>query len=124
MVDHSILLKKLENFGIRGIALKWMESYLSNRHQFVSVNGSDSNTQLVVHGVPQGSILGPLLFIVYINDIVNTNKICMFVLYADDANILITGNSISEIEEIFNTLSKNLDKWVNLNGLALNLNPS
>ena len=69
MVEHNILLNKLERYGIRGNALKWLESYLSNRKQFVAINGSESSTQIMEHGVPQGSILGPLLFIIYINDI-------------------------------------------------------
>ena len=121
MVDHNILLSKLDHYGIRGAAHTWIKSYLSNRKQYVSLNNKSSQTVSMLYGVPQGSILGPLLFIIYINDIVNISKICMFVLYADDANILITGNNISEINETFNTLSKNLETWVNINGLALNL---
>ena len=94
MVDHEILLKKLENYGIRGIALDWLKSYLSDRKQFVSVNGTDSTEKLIRYGVPQGSVLGPLLFIIYINDIPNIAKLAKFILYADDANILISANTI------------------------------
>ena len=75
----------------------------------------------MLYGVPQGSILGPLLFIIYINDFPNVCENCTFILYADDANILISGRNIAEIEEIFNTLSKKLEIWVNSNALALNL---
>ena len=68
MVDHEILLKKLHHYGIRGIVHKWFKSYLENRRQFVSVGGSDSEEETLIYGVPQGSILGPILFIIYIND--------------------------------------------------------
>ena len=121
MVEHSILLKKLEHYGIRGIALSWMRSYLENREQFVTVNGKDSVKKNVRYGVPQGSILGPLLFVIYINDIPEIFKFAKFILYADDANILLTGKCIAEIEEQFLELSTALLKWGDCNGLALNL---
>ena len=121
MVDHDILIRKLEHYGIRGTALNWFKSYLNNRQQFVSVNGSDSTTTNMKYGVPQGSILGPLLFIIYINDIPNISKFAKFILYADDANIIITGSTTVEITEKFNELTNNLINWVNFNGLALNI---
>ena len=121
MVDHDVLLEKLYRYGIRGIAHEWFKSYLKGRKQYVTINGKKSSTLDMLYGVPQGSILGPLLFILYINDIPNINKECTFILYADDANILISGQTIAEIEGKFNSLAKNLEIWVNTNGLALNL---
>ena len=121
MVEHPILLQKLEHYGIRGPALKWLESYLSNRKQFVSVNGAESSTLSIDFGVPQGSILGPLLFIIYINDIPNISEFAKFILYADDANIILTANTIEEINSQLEILIFNLQQWVASNGLALNL---
>ena len=121
IVEHSILLHKLNHYGIRGMAYEWFKSYLSNREQFVAVNDAQSSTKVMNYGVPQGSILGPLLFIIYINDLPNISKIARFILYADDANIIVTGNSIHEVMQNVNTLSNDLVKWVGYNGLALNL---
>ena len=113
LVEHNILLNKLEHYGIRGHALKWLESYLSNRKQFVSINGSESPTQIMEYGVPQGSILGPLLFIIYINDIPEIAQFAKFILYADDANIILTADTIEQINVQLVKLSENLVKWVN-----------
>ena len=121
MVEHTILLKKLEHYGIRGSALEWLKSYLGDREQFVTVAGKDSTRKSMKFGVPQGSILGPLLFIIYVNDLPQISKLAKFIMYADDANIIITGNSIDEINEKFNKLSMALLSWVDTNGLKLNL---
>ena len=83
-IDHSILLKNYN--GIRGTAYKWLESYLENRKQYVSINGINSECNDVICGVPQGSILGPKLFILYINDLCNSSLLLKFVLFADDTN--------------------------------------
>ena len=121
MVDHSILLGKLKHYGIRCKALQWFASYLRNREQFVSVNGKDSQKCTIDFGVPQGSILGPLLFVIYINDMPEISKFAKFILYADDANIIITGNTLNEIEEQLFSLINALLDWVDSNGLLLNL---
>ena len=121
MVDHSILLKKLDHYGIRGLALQWIKSYLGNRKQYVTVNGTNSTCNFMKFGVPQGSILGPLLFIIYINDIPEIAKYAKFILYADDANIIITASTIEEVQEQLLKLINCLSNWVNCNGLALNL---
>ena len=121
MVDHEILLNKLEHYGVRGSSLKWMASYLNNRKQFVTINGSDSSTKAMKFGVPQGSILGPLLFIIYINDIPNILPTAKFILYADDANIILTGSNIAEVNQQLDKLVNIIPQWVSSNGLALNL---
>ena len=121
MVDHKILLHKLQHYGIRGLAYAWFKSYLENRKQFVELSGKQSSTMSLQYGVPQGSILGPLLFVIYINDIPEVHKLAKFILYADDANIIIYGKDTVEIKNKFDTLSKALEVWVSANGLALNL---
>ena len=121
MIEHQVLLTKLEHYGVRGVALDWFKSYLSGRRQYVSVNGATSSVKPIKYGVPQGSILGPLLFVIYINDLPNISKYAKFILYADDANILLTGKDTEEILKKFDTIALSILKWVNTNGLALNL---
>ena len=87
-VNHKILLRKLEHYGIRGIANNWFSSYLSKRRQFVSIGGTNSETLNIEHGVPQGSVLGPLLFLVYINDLHTCIKHSTTRHFADDTNLL------------------------------------
>ena len=80
-VDHNILLAKLEHYGIRGLPNEWFCSYLTNRQQFISLNNFDSDPLQITCGVPQGSVLGPVLFLVYINDFTNCSSIFDFHLY-------------------------------------------
>ena len=82
-VDHEILLSKLDYYGIRGISNNWFKSYLSNRKQFVSINGYDSELAEINCGVPQGTVLGPLLFLIYINDLNQAIKFCKVHHFAD-----------------------------------------
>ncbi len=100
-VNHKILLKKLYNLGIRGIELEWFRSYLNNRKQFVAIGDSHSNTIEINIGVPQGSILGPLLFLIYINDLPNCTSLKTF-LFADDTNLLAAGDNITELYQFVN----------------------
>ena len=87
-VNHTILLRKLSHYGVRGICNSWFESYLTGRKQFVSINGVDSTHTTSEHGVPQGSVLGPLLFLVYINDLHECIKNSNTFHFADDTNLL------------------------------------
>ena len=121
VIEHPILLKKLEHYGIRGVALQWFQSYLSNRQQFVTIDGENSSKKAIDYGVPQGSILGPLLFVIYINDLPSISTLAKFILYADDANIIITGQSEEEIQSKLLQITSLLLKWVDSNGLSLNL---
>ena len=118
-VNHERLLMKLEIYGIRGTALAWFESYLNNRYQCVQINKTRSAFQLVMSGVPQGSILGPLLFIIFMNDFPCVSSLLETFLFADDANCL---HSIKK-DELFG-LNDELEKvkdWTNTNGPALNI---
>lgn len=90
-VDHAVLCGKLERCGVRGVTLAWFRSYLTCRRQFVEVSGSRSDFATCSYGVPQGSILGPLLFIIYVNDLVSHIPLAKSVLYADDTTLLFGG---------------------------------
>ena len=88
VVDHKILLSKLEHYGVRGLPLSWFKSYLSNRSQYVVYNNSSSDFCSITHGVPQGSILGPLLFLIYINDLIHSSNKFDYIMYADDTTLI------------------------------------
>ena len=114
-VNHDILLLKLEHYGVRDNMLNWFKSYLSNRKQYVYLNGVSSDIKEISCGVPQGSVLGPLLFLLYINDLPNISKILDFYLFADDTNIYYESESLDKLEKKVN---KELRK---LNRLSLNI---
>ena len=120
-VDHQILLNKMYKYGIRGIAFKWMESYLSNRRQFVLFKYVQSEYATVTCGVSQGSMMGPLLFLLYVNDIANVSTSLLPILFADDTNVFLTGNNIDQIIEIMNGELNNVFLWLNSNKLSLNV---
>ena len=115
-VDHTILLRKLFKYGVRGIALDLFSSYLSNRSQFVKVNGVKSSLQYILYGVPQGSILGPLLFLIFINDLPDATS--LFVkLFADDTFLCAQNADFTLLEtEVNNELDKVAD-WLLANKL-------
>ena len=93
-VNHSILIDKLYNYGIRGSALERLRSYLSKLSQYVSYNGVRSSTKSITYGVSQRSILGPLLFFIYINDLYNVCRDSVPILYADDTNLFYKANKM------------------------------
>ena len=120
-IDHTILLNKLERYGIRGVANSWLTSYLSNRYQFVEHNQISSQRLKIRCGVPQGSILGPTLFILYINDMYKVSNKLKFILFADDTNILISGKDINQVCNTLNTELAKLCNWFSVNKLSLNI---
>ena len=120
-VNHQTLLTKLKHYGIRGTTLTWFSSYLSNRTQCVSVNGHISSHLKITCGVPQGSVLGPLLFLIYINDLPKSSKKLSFYLFADDTNIYFESDNLSHLEKLVNNELKHVKKWLDVNKLALNV---
>ena len=122
-VNHEILLRKLEHYGIRGITNDWFKSYLSNRKQFVQINNTKSELSNIDHGVPQGSVLGPLLFLVYINDLHNAIHYSTTRHFADDTNLLYTPSKKQRNRNITRHLNvdlKSLNHWLLANKISLN----
>ena len=120
-VDFEILLRKLSFYGVRGNPLSLCRNYLSGRSQSVLYAGVRSDVLPVTCGVPQGSILGPLLFLVYINDMINSLTVSQPILYADDTNIFLTGRDLTSMTHTFNTELTHLNQWFTANRLSLNI---
>ena len=119
-VDHRILKSKLTRMGITGVTEKWLTSYLENRKQCTMVNGSLSSEEKIGCGVPQGSVLGPLLFLIYINDLNNWLETEDIQLYADDTVVYAAGKTTEEIEMQLNLTLKKLSEWCQLNRVTIN----
>ena len=120
-VDHEILLKKLETYGFRGLANNWFSSYLSKRKQYVHISGKDSDYREIKHGVPQGSVLGPILFLLYINDLSNAIIYCRIYNFADDTAILYTEEDPRRLKKRVNIDLKLLLHWLKANKIHLNV---
>ena len=119
-VNHEILLEKLNYYGVRGTVNNWFKSYLEDRKQIVSINGYESDIKIIKHGVPQGSVLGPLLFLLYINDLnicIKNSKVYHF---ADDTNLLHINSSYKKLQKNLNKDLKNLCSWLLANKISLN----
>ena len=119
-VNHEILIEKLSHYGIRGKTNDWFRSHLSNRMQYVSILGNDSGIKYMKHGVPQGSVLGPLLFLIYINDLNKAIKYSKVYHFADYTNLLKISNSPSQLRSQINIDLKLLYKWLLANKISLN----
>ena len=111
-VNHSVLLDKLEHYGIHGVANNWFSSYLSNRTQFVSIENTCSDYSEISCGVPQGSVLGPLLFLLYINDFRLCSTKLDFHLFADDSNLFFAGKSLTQVESVINAELTHVETWL------------
>ena len=120
-ISHEILFDKLDFYGIRGVALTWIKNYLSERKQYVSYNDVNSDMGTLSTGVPQGSILGPLLFLIYINDLPNTSTKLSFIQFADDTTLYLQGSSLTDIFNIMNEEIDIISQWLKVNKLVLNI---
>ena len=119
-VDHEILLLKLKHYGIRGIPLDWFKSYLSNRKQYVYINGISSSFKDISWGSSRISV-SSIAFLVYLNDLPNISKILNIYLLADDTNIYYENENLAQMEKIINLELKKLSMQLQINGLSLNI---
>ena len=122
-VDHQILLQKLAHYGVRGIPLKLFSDYLTNRYQFTCVNSVNSNPKLITVGVPQGSVLGPLLFLLYINDLPKITSL-KTILFADDTALFASDSNSGKLEKFVNVELEKVKLWLIQNKLTLNIKKS
>ena len=119
-VDHEILLEKMDNYGVRNIENQWFRNYLIDREQFVCLNGIESAKKKIRCGVPQGSVLGPLLFLLFINDLPNATDF-LTLLFADDTTFQVSGDDINQLFDFSNSELKKSAVWFEANKLTLNV---
>ena len=120
-IAHNIFFKKLNLYGIRGIALEWFRNYFTNRSQFVSYRDAHSANCSVTCGVPHGSVLAPLLFIIYTNDLPHSRTYSNCILFADDTTIYCTSNNKTTVQGNIENDMKSLAGWFYANKLSLNI---
>ncbi len=120
-IDHDILIGKLNHYRICGVSSLWFQNYLSNRKQSVKIGNTVSRMEYIKCGVPQGSILGPLLFILYINDCANDLQNSELFMFADDTNLFSAGHNIPDLERSVNAELNILSEWFKANRLSLNI---
>lgn len=123
-INHHTLFRKLEFYGIRGNVLSWFKSYLSNRYLKVKIRNATSKKYLMTYGTPQGSVLGPLMYIIMANDLVECLKFSNCVTFADDTTIFISGNNLKFLYRKINEDLKQLGDWFDSNSLTLNADKS
>ena len=121
VIDHTILKQKLEHYGFRGFFLDFIISYVQNRYYFVSTNGYKSPSKMVNIGVPQGSILGPLLFLIYVNDMKNCSNILHFLQYADDSTTTFSSYNLKNCLSVIESECNKVLDWLLANRLIINL---
>jgi hypothetical protein len=125
-LNLKVLLSKSNSYGIRGVANLWFESCLSNWKQCVEINSMKqgtyvSNTREIAHGVPQGLILGPILFLLYVNDLPSNIMGSKLVVFADDTNILVSGENLNTLQYKLNSVMEELQTWFTVNSLVVNV---
>ena len=119
-VDHEILINKLAKYGITGIENNWFKSYLTNRSQYCSIDGQVSDIMAIECGIPQGSCLGPLLFIIHLNDFEHCLEHSRANMFADDTEITVSSNNQAELIETAQAELLNIAEWMRINKLSLN----
>ena len=119
-VDHKILLEKLSRYGVQENVINWFRSYITERKQFCRINGECSKPLGVTCGIPQGSCLGPLFFIINLNDFEECSKFSSASMYADDTHMSVVFEDINKLTQLMNEELENISEWVKINKLSAN----